>query len=110
MSFEQNSQVDITGVESVLNSLFKEIADTHVLIVKLRKEKKIDKVEETQILLDGLTKDYNGLSKVYTSYVRMKKINGNSQETSLAEMARLLQEIKSNVGGIVQSVPVQNKL
>lgn len=110
MSLEQNSQVDITGVESVLNSLFKEIADTHVLIVKLRKEKKTDKIEDAEILLEGLTKDYNGLSKVYTSYVRMKKLNGNSQETSLAEMARLLQEIKSNVGGIVQSVPVQNKL
>lgn len=109
MSFEQNLQGENNEVVGFIKSLYAEIMSTHKLLIKLRKEKKVDKIEETKILLDGLKEDYDSLVKTHTSYMRMTKLTGNSKETSLAEMARLLQEIKSNVGGIVQSVPVIKK-
>lgn len=111
MSLEQNSpdkENEKIDVEGFINDLHGEIMDTYQKLIKLRREKRVDKIEEMKILLDGLQEDYNGLVKTHSAYLRMTKLNGKGNGANLADMARLLQEIKSNVGGIVQSVENNN--
>lgn len=96
---------DLDGVNTMIQTLFNEIAKKRVRVIQLHREKKSQEALELQATANDMSEEMDSLIKSQMNYLKYLKAIGQVNKQQPTGVSSQLKNQKSSNGDIVASIP-----
>lgn len=92
-------------VTKLIDKLYEELMMLRYQRMTLKGKKSIDEMAALETRIEEMNENFESIVKSHTLYLKFKKATGQNNVNHSEEMIKKINEIKSNMGQIVTTVP-----